>query len=201
MKDSLVIYYFMLGGPFMYPLLLLFAATLVIVIERIIYYVQYNWTVVEIFNWFISGNHAETGVDSRLSRNPLKEILESNLALFDGSIEKLDKWLESDFNKLLSRLKTNLFFLQVISVIAPVIGFLGTVWGMVRAFEKIAGASEVTPQQAAGGIYQALITTAFGLIITVIATFAFYLFNQMVNRYAGRLESYATDLYRQLDRG
>lgn len=63
-----------------------------------------------------------------------------------------------------------LSILDLIAMIAPVIGFLGTVTGMINAFRAVAEASSVQLQVIAAGLYEALYTTAFGLIISILAT-------------------------------
>ncbi|MGI6433596.1 MAG: MotA/TolQ/ExbB proton channel family protein [Sphaerochaetaceae bacterium] len=67
------------------------------------------------------------------------------------------------------RFQTSLSALDLIASIAPVLGFLGTVTGMIAAFKSIAAESSVQIQHLAAGLYEALFTTAFGLIISLIA--------------------------------
>ena len=68
-----------------------------------------------------------------------------------------------------------LSILDLIAMIAPVIGFLGTVTGMINAFRSVAEASSVQLQVIASGLYEALYTTAFGLIISILATFSSFI--------------------------
>lgn len=69
-----------------------------------------------------------------------------------------------------------LSILDLIAMIAPVLGFLGTVTGMINAFKSVSEASSVQLQVVAAGLYEALFTTAFGLIISILATvFSFFL--------------------------
>lgn len=68
-----------------------------------------------------------------------------------------------------------LSILDLVAMIAPVIGFLGTVTGMINAFRSVAEASSVQLQIIASGLYEALYTTAFGLIISIIATISSFL--------------------------
>ena len=69
-----------------------------------------------------------------------------------------------------------LSILDLIAMIAPVLGFIGTVTGMINAFKSVSEASSVQLQVVAAGLYEALFTTAFGLIISILATvFSFFL--------------------------
>ena len=73
-------------------------------------------------------------------------------------------------------LEKPLSILDLIAMIAPVLGFLGTVTGMINAFKSVSEASSVQLQVVAAGLYEALFTTAFGLIISILATvFSFFL--------------------------
>ena len=65
-------------------------------------------------------------------------------------------------------LEKNMGWLTAIVAIAPMMGFTGTVWGMIGAFEAIEAANDISPAVVAGGISQALLTTAFGLITAMI---------------------------------
>lgn len=71
-----------------------------------------------------------------------------------------------------AQLEKPLSMLDLIAMIAPVTGFLGTVTGMINAFRAVADAASVQLQTVASGLYEALFTTAFGLIISLIATIA-----------------------------
>jgi biopolymer transport protein ExbB/TolQ len=69
-----------------------------------------------------------------------------------------------------NRMQGSLSILDLVAMIAPTLGFLGTVTGMINAFKAISEASSVQLQVVAAGLYEALYTTAFGLIISVLAT-------------------------------
>jgi biopolymer transport protein ExbB/TolQ len=71
-----------------------------------------------------------------------------------------------------AKVEKPLSILDLIAMIAPVLGFLGTVTGMITAFKSVSQASSVQLQVVAAGLYEALFTTAFGLIISIVATIA-----------------------------
>ena len=71
----------------------------------------------------------------------------------------------------MSFLEKNMIWLNAVITIAPMLGFTGTVAGMVNAFDAIAAANDISPAVVAGGISQALLTTAFGLITAMIIQF------------------------------
>ena len=77
--------------------------------------------------------------------------------------------------RIKTKLEKPLSILDLIAMIAPVLGFLGTVTGMINAFKAVSEAASVQLQVVAAGLYEALFTTAFGLIISIIATIASFL--------------------------
>ena len=102
------------------------------------------------------------------------------------SREEIEKVLENTAIKEISKLEKGLPLLATISNVAPMIGFLGTVIGMIEAFmriEEVGG--EVNVSALAGGIWEALLTTAFGLVVAIPALFAYHFFETKVDRYAG----------------
>ena len=77
--------------------------------------------------------------------------------------------------RIKTKLEKPLSILDLVAMIAPVLGFLGTVTGMINAFKAVSEAASVQLQVVAAGLYEALFTTAFGLIISIIATIASFL--------------------------
>ena len=79
-------------------------------------------------------------------------------------------------------LESPLAILDFIAMLAPVLGFLGTVTGMIGAFKAVSQATSVQLQVVASGLYEALFTTAFGLIISIVATLFSFLLDMVIDR-------------------
>lgn len=90
--------------------------------------------------------------------------------------------LREAFQQYLAQMERGLVFLQGIGSLAPLLGFLGTVTGMITAFSAIAAATTVNARIVAVGIQEALITTAGGLIVSVPSTFFYYLFLHIIHQ-------------------
>ncbi|MCP4833610.1 MAG: MotA/TolQ/ExbB proton channel family protein, partial [Phycisphaera sp.] len=91
------------------------------------------------------------------------------------------------------RFERGLLLLSTIVTAAPMLGILGTVIGIIRSFELLGGDATITdPNQVSGGIAEALITTAAGLVVALLALFPYMLFRGRQERALGRLESLAT---------
>ena len=105
----------------------------------------------------------------RNTDSPIARMVEKGLLRIGKPLRDIDAAIENVGNLEIFQLEKNLSTLASIAGAAPMIGFFGTVTGMILAFYKMATEQNVTPDVLAGGIYQALITTAFGLLIGIIA--------------------------------
>ena len=104
-------------------------------------------------------------------------MVEKGLKRIGKPLRDIDAAIENVGNLEVFKLEKNLSRLASIAGAAPMIGFFGTVTGMIMAFYRMATEQNVTPDVLAGGIYQALVTTAFGLAIGI---FAFVGYNILV---------------------
>ncbi|MFA6733272.1 MAG: MotA/TolQ/ExbB proton channel family protein [Spirochaetia bacterium] len=107
---------------------------------------------------------------------PLYALLVVTIVLsIERTITLIVQWKKEEI-MVKESLEKPLSILDLIAMIAPVLGFLGTVTGMINAFKSVSEASSVQLQVVAAGLYEALFTTAFGLIISILATvFSFFL--------------------------
>lgn len=114
--------------------------------------------------------------------SPVARMLEKGLLRIGKPLKEIDAAIENVGNLELFKLEKKLSTLASIAGAAPMIGFFGTVTGMIMAFAEMATQDNVTPEVLAGGIYQALLTTAFGLFIGI---FAFISYNFLVSKVEG----------------
>lgn len=105
----------------------------------------------------------------RSNDSPVARMVEKGLLRIGKPLKEIDAAIENVGNLEVFKLEKNLSILASIAGAAPMIGFFGTVTGMIMAFYEMATQQNVTPDVLAGGIYQALITTAFGLAIGIVA--------------------------------
>jgi biopolymer transport protein ExbB len=124
-----------------------------------------------------AGNIAAARALCQNTDSPVARMVEKGLQRIGKPLRDIDAAIENVGNLELFRLEKNLSTLASIAGAAPMIGFFGTVTGMIMAFYEMATAQNVTPSVLAGGIYQALITTALGLFIGI---FAFVGYNILV---------------------
>jgi len=117
--------------------------------------------------------------------NPSAEILRTAMEKSDKPLKTIEKQMESVGAMEVTKLEKGLRALANVSNLAPLIGFLGTVWGIIQAFEVIGTAKTINPQQISVGISQALIMSAGGLAVAIPASFFYNLFAGIVSRLVG----------------
>ncbi len=124
-----------------------------------------------------AGNIAAARALCQTTDSPVARMVEKGLKRIGKPLRDIDAAIENVGNLEIFKLEKNLSKLASIAGAAPMIGFFGTVTGMIMAFYRMATEQNVTPDVLAGGIYQALVTTAFGLAIGI---FAFVGYNILV---------------------
>jgi biopolymer transport protein ExbB len=124
-----------------------------------------------------SGNIQAAKALCQSTDSPVARMVEKGLMRIGKPLRDIDAAIENVGNLEIFKLEKNLSTLASIAGAAPMIGFFGTVTGMILAFYRMATEQNVTPDVLAGGIYQALVTTALGLFIGI---FAFVGYNILV---------------------
>ncbi|MCX7820144.1 MAG: MotA/TolQ/ExbB proton channel family protein [Brevinematales bacterium] len=177
-----------MGGIFIYPLYALSILGLAYVLERFFFYnfKKKLWEerlLNDCKNFEIKVQELKENVEKSNSRmgDVLKEIF--RLSKKRKKLEELDKVLEMEVNGQINELQKGFTMISAIINLAPLIGFLGTVSGMIAAFKSIYQADQVSITLVAKGIYEALITTEVGLIIAIVVNFFYSLFVQKVERF------------------
>lgn len=184
------------GGPLMYPLLACSIIALTVVIERAVFWVGVEYhrrreLVDEVLELSRRG-HWET-VRDKVSgcRDYVIKILISGILHRDFSPAKA---MEAAAADELQRMRRFMGVLDTMITVAPLLGILGTVVGIINSFEMLGVAGIEEPGKVTAGIAQALITTAAGLSIAIFAVFPYNYFNARVENAALNIEKYATSL-------
>ena len=125
--------------------------------------------------------------------SPVARMVEKGLMRIGKPLRDIDAAIENVGNLEIFKLEKNLSTLASIAGAAPMIGFFGTVTGMILAFYRMATEQNVTPDVLAGGIYQALITTAFGLFIGILAFVGYNILVANVEKVVYKMERTTVD--------
>jgi biopolymer transport protein ExbB len=197
---------FRLGGIFMWPLLFFSIATVAIALERAIYLLYHNLRFDDLKEAVDDYIHAgkldeavaflETHTKRRMGARILLALVSRAQNARGGQVSehRLEKIAEAKAMNCINSLENGFNFLTALGSLSPLTGFLGTVSGMIGAFKSISEAADVNAQIVANGIYEALITTVFGLIIAIIAMVAHSLFSHVVDKFAADVETVCSDL-------
>ena len=164
---------FIEGGPgFMGIVLLCLILGLAIAIERIIY-LNLSTTNTKKLAQDVEDALKSGGVEAakevcRNTRGPVASIYYQGLDRADESIEAAEKAVVAYGGVQMGQLEKNVSWVSLFIALAPMLGFMGTVIGMIQAFDRIEAAGDMQPSLVAGGIKVALLTTVFGLIVAII---------------------------------
>ena len=160
------------GGGFMWPILFIFIIGFVFVIERL-YHLFKGLSSNEEFAYEIAATVKQSGIDLAKSQcegavGPVANLCLSALDRANLGADEAEHALDHSGSIEMASMEKNMTWISLCIATAPMLGFLGTVWGMIQAFNDIKMANDISPAVVAGGISVALLTTAFGLVVAVI---------------------------------
>jgi biopolymer transport protein ExbB len=180
----------------MYPLLVISIVGLAFILERAWAYKQSWIDAVGFINrtrdaLLKGGAKAALAVceEEAYAGKPATNVVKGALLKFDEPLEELEKTLENSAVVEVGRLEKFLWILATVANVAPIVGFLGTVSGMINSFASIAKYGLSNPNLVARGISEALITTASGLTIAMFAQPAYNFYSVIVARFIREMEA------------
>lgn len=184
------------GGPLMYPLLACSVLVLFVAIERLLFWIAIDLRrdralLDEVLELCRKGEWETVREKVRASQDYVIRILITGIVHRDFSLSKA---MESAGTEQLKRMNRFMGVLDTMITVAPLLGILGTVTGIIGSFEIIGTTGIEDPRAVTGGIAQALITTAAGLSIAIVSVFPFNYFQSRVRNAAHTIEQYATSL-------
>lgn len=160
------------GVPFMWPILICLILGLAISIERIITLnlatTNTNKLLTQIEDALESGGVEAAKDVTKNTRGPVASIFTQGLMRMSEGIDMVEKSIVSYGGVEMGKLERGLIWISLFISLGPMLGFFGTVVGMVKAFDDIQAAGDISPQVVAGGMKVALITTVGGLIVGMV---------------------------------
>jgi len=190
--------YFVNGGPFMWPILISLIFGLGFAFERLYSLLMSSVNSKQFFQEALETLNTK-GVESALelcenTRGPVAAIFHAGLARRHRGVSEVEKAIQNAGPIEMAFLERNMIWLNAVITIAPMIGFTGTVVGMIGAFDAIKAANDISPAVVAGGISQALLTTAFGLIVAMIIQIFQNLFVNRIDKLILDMEEHSVKL-------
>lgn len=196
-KEMHVIDLIMQGGWLMIPLLILSVATVFVFVER--------WMAIKkatqvddnfmniIRDNILSGNVTAARNFARNTLNPVGRMIDKGLQRIGKPIDSIENSMENVAQLEMYKLERNVNILSVISKVAPIFGFVGTLVGLMQLFFNINATGEYELSTIAGGIYTKLITSISGLVIGLIAYLFHNILHTQVDKAANKMEASAAD--------
>ncbi len=185
------------GGWVMYPLAFLLFATVFLIFERW-RAIQLNGKLDESFidnikDFIRQGNVKAAESLCRNQRSAAGRVFEKAVGRVGYSIKDIESTIENAGQIEMMRLESNLSYLGVIAGIAPMVGFVGTISGIINIFYSIAQENSFEIKTIAGGMYEKMVTSGAGLIVGLIAYMGYHLLQMKIDRFALKMQSAAFD--------
>jgi biopolymer transport protein ExbB len=190
---------FLKGGVIMWPILLCSVLGLGVIIDRYLTMRKAKINVpaflVRIRGFIKKKDMSGAASYCMQEKSPIAHMVRKGLKKFGLGHERVKEAIENAGRQEISKMEKGLSILATVAGVAPLLGFLGTVTGMIQAFMRIEDlAGSANPSDLAGGIWEALITTAFGLIVGIPALAFYNYFVNAVKRLVSDMETVANDV-------
>ncbi|MCR5821534.1 MAG: MotA/TolQ/ExbB proton channel family protein [Bacteroidales bacterium] len=180
------------GAGWMTPVLLCLIFGMALVIERILYLNMATTNVQKLLEGIEDnvkkGNYDGAKELCRNTRGPVASIFYQGLDRIDEGLDNVEKAVTSYGGVQMARLESNMTWISLFIALAPSFGFLGTVVGMVQAFDDIEVAGDISPTVVAGGMKVALLTTIFGLISAIVLQIFYNYLLTKIESLVGQME-------------
>ncbi len=191
--------FFLKGGLLMWPILLCSIISIAIILERAYHFFQARTKIPNIFSRTKSllkdGRPDEALKLCESTSGPIAHILAIGIHIRKRSLEEKEQIIVRAGSRLIRQLDRNLRGLAIIGNITPLLGLLGTVTGMIRAFMKIQElGGRVDASVLAGGIWEALITTAAGLTVAIPTIVFYHYFEGRVDDIMSQMKEVGSEL-------
>jgi biopolymer transport protein ExbB len=177
------------GGWVMYPLLALSIIALTVILERGVYYFLTRQRFEAFLETLAGGRELQTKLLVDTSRGPFTRMACAYFAAMDNDNDAFEEKLFAEGSRIIRVNEKRLSVLALIAGVAPLMGLFGTVLGMIEVFRKLqsmGGRADV--ELLSGGIWVALLTTAFGLLVAIPATIAHHYFSGIVTERSDNLQ-------------
>jgi biopolymer transport protein ExbB len=186
-----------MGGWLMIPLIGLLLVAIFFFTERLIAIrkagsLDQNF-MNHIRDHIVNGNISAARSFAKNTNNPVARIIDKGIQRIGKPIDIIEDSMENVGKLELYNMERNLSVLSLVYGIAPMLGFLGTIIGMLQLFYNISSTGEFTPSTIAGGIYTKMITSASGLIIGMLAYIGYNFLNSQIAKVTNKMEASAAE--------
>jgi Biopolymer transport proteins len=182
----------MKGGIIMIPIILLSLLSVYIFIERYAYIRKLSTIdtsfVPSVVGELEAKNIEKAKILARNNQAAIGRIIESGIENFGKPAGDIERSLETMTNLQITKMENHTGYLGIIAGIAPMLGFIGTIAGVIKIFYNISLADNISIGIISGGLYQKMICSGTGLIVGVLAYTAYHVLQMMIDRYMIKLQ-------------
>lgn len=187
----------MKGGFIMIPLGILLLLTVYIFFERLLTLLKASKLDSNFMNnikdYIYNGNRDAAKALCQNTSSPAARMVEKGIARIGKPIKEIEEAMESVGKLEINRLEKNLSILSLIGRIGPILGFVGTIAGVIKIFYDISLTDNISIGVISTGLYQKMITSASGLVIGLLAFIGYYILNSMVDKIINKMETASTE--------
>lgn len=126
------------------------------------------------------------------------QVIGTGLRFLGSNMREIESAMETKANVELSAMEGNLHYLSLISRIAPMLGFVGTIWGVINIFYSISTTGDLSIGAISGGLYTKMVASFAGLLVGMIAFFGYQIFMRRIDKFAERLQEQSLSLLEML---
>jgi biopolymer transport protein ExbB len=192
------------GGPIMIPIVLLSIISIYLFVERWLYISSVSKTspgfIESLVDHLQNGNVNAAKSAAQREPNVIGRMIFPALSFIGQPFREIESVMEASAEIQIGKMERNLGYLGVIAGVAPMLGFIGTISGVIRIFYNIAASDDISMGIIAGGLYEKMITSGAGLIVGMIAFICYHILNLRVQRTTLRLQEESISFLSQINR-
>ena len=194
----------MKGGFFLIPIALLLFYTIFVTVEKYLYIKRTSKLdanlLIDVRSKLNSGNMNDALSIAARDRSAIGEIVHEGILTIGRPVSEIESNMDKVTNIEIAKMEKNLGHLGLIAGIAPTLGFIGTISGVIKIFYSISQTENVSIGNISGGLYEKMISSGSGLIVGIIAFTAYHLLNGMIDSFSLKVQKVNLDFVNIIQR-
>jgi len=185
------------GGIVVYPILLLLLFTLYLIVERYLFIkaasnIDYGF-LRSLKDNILRGDIRTATTLCKSTNLPIARILEKGITRIGRPVKDIESAIEIQSNLEISKMEKNMGYLGLIAGVAPTLGFVGTISGIIRIFYEISVTGNFSIETISNGLYEKMIASFSGLVVGLVAYSAYHGINMMIDKFSIYLQATVMD--------
>ena len=193
----------MKGGVVIYPILALLLITLFLATERYLFIKENSRIDIgflrSLKDNILRGDIRTASTLCKGTNRPISRILEKGIARVGKPVKDIESAMEIQSNLEISKMEKNMGYLGLIAGVAPTLGFVGTISGIIRIFYEISVTGNFSIETISNGLYEKMISSFSGLVVGLLAYSAYHAINMMVDKFSINLQATVMDFFDTLN--